>query len=613
MKRLSNLSILWVIFSLTFVPNFIEALSLTRKDDISNYEEHLEIFNVDLNRRDFDLEKELSRILRHDSQLVSEFKPLFMDLLEIGKLNCSTCLNVMNSVDKFVGSPKFEDILFPLATLFCTLAEIFSSRVCKAGVLEWGPHVLNLAKNDVLASQQVCYSVFGPSCANPVIIKANWTLNYPDTPKPAYVVPTSPPEGVQMAKVLHLSDIHMDISYEEGANAHCHDPLCCRGIDGFPISAKWAAGKYGSLAYCDTPLATFEALLSNLSTQNFDWILVTGDLPAHDVYNQTKEDNAYVIGLINDLLWKYFPTTPVLQALGNHGSAPVDQYIPPYMDAEKSPRPMGWLYDTLAEKWLRWLPESTRDTIKSGAFWSWDFIPGLKVVSLNSGYGQSADWYTSINNTDVHGMLQWMINELQDAEDRNLKVWILTHHPHFTLDYYKQKFDEIVHRYINVIVGWFNGHTHKDEMRVIYDPTINGGTPVLTGFVAPSVTTYSDTNMAYRVYYVDSKRENATFRVADYDTYYMNVTDVNNTGNVVWNYEYSFKKAYNMTSLLPVDFDNLLSRMLQDSSLAQDYVNYFYKSTSFHTCDSACAKDIVKHIKVPLLVSGTYDVMDQRF
>ena len=87
------------------------------------------------------------------------------------------------------------------------------------------------------------------------------------------------------------------------------------------------------------------------------------------------------------------------------------------------------------------------------------------------------------------------------------------------------RFDDIIRRYINVIAGWFNGHTHKDELRVIYDPTINGGTPVLTGFVAPSVTTYQDINLGYRIYYVDSKRSNATFRVADYDTYFLNLTD----------------------------------------------------------------------------------------
>ena len=66
------------------------------------------------------------------------------------------------------------------------------------------------------------------------------------------------------------------------------------------------------------------------------------------------------------------------------------------------------LFQMLAEKWLRWLPESTENTVKEGAFWAWEFIPGLKIISINSGYGQSADWYTTANNTDVHGMLQWM-------------------------------------------------------------------------------------------------------------------------------------------------------------------------------------------------------------
>ena len=62
------------------------------------------------------------------------------------------------------------------------------------------------------------------------------------------------------------------------------------------------------------------------------------------------------------------------------------------------------------------------------------------------------------------------------------------------------RFDQIIHRYINVIVGWFNGHTHKDELRLFYDPSLSetSPVPVLTGYVAPSVTTYSDTNMAYR-------------------------------------------------------------------------------------------------------------------
>merc|ERR1719230_2293846 len=221
---------------------------------------------------------------------------------------------------------------------------------------------------------------------------------------------------------------------------------------------------------------------------------------------------------------------------------------------------------------------------------------------MNSAYGQYGDWYTFINNTDVHGMLQWIIEELQDAEDRNIKVWFLSHHPKYTLYYYKEQFDQIIRRYINVIAGWFNGHTHKDEIRLFYDPTVDNGAPVLTGFVAPSVTTYSDANMAYRVYYVDSKRENATFRPVDYDTFFFNITNAKETGEFEWNLEYNVKKAYNMSALLPSDFDHLLSRMLVDSSVAQEYMYFYHKATSPQHCNARCAARVVKKITQYLTV-----------
>ena len=72
-----------------------------------------------------------------------------------------------------------------------------------------------------------------------------------------------------------------------------------------------------------------------------------------------------------------------------------------------------------------------------------------------------------------------------------------------------------------------------------------------------------------------------------------------------------------MTSLLPADFDTLLSQMLEDSSVAQEYVNYFYKSTSFHSCNDACAKNVVNKIQMTLAVAGSDGnidkIIDERF
>ena len=140
MHQISKLPLLRLIIFLALSSSISEGVTLPRPGDFSHHEDYLKHFHLNLNRADFDLEKELDKILGYDNELMTEVKPVFLELLEIGKFDCNTCLSTMSSVDKFLGSAKFEDILFPLATLFCTLAEMFSSRVCKAGVHEWGPH-----------------------------------------------------------------------------------------------------------------------------------------------------------------------------------------------------------------------------------------------------------------------------------------------------------------------------------------------------------------------------------------------------------------------------------------------------------------------------------------
>ena len=32
----------------------------------------------------------------------------------------------------------------------------------------------------------------------------------------------------QTLKVLHITDVHIDVKYQEGTNAVCNQPLCCR-------------------------------------------------------------------------------------------------------------------------------------------------------------------------------------------------------------------------------------------------------------------------------------------------------------------------------------------------------------------------------------------------
>ena len=148
--------------------------------------------------------------------------------------------------------------------------------------------------------------------------------------------------------MLFLSDIHFDKNYTVGLNAECGEPLCCRPPNGPPresacthtatlvpratiislqishcgvavAAGKRAAGPWGDYN-CDCPLQTLENLLQhvgNMSSEvcqgtaqlcvlcgslpiafcvwmQFDWVYVTGDLPPHNVWNQTREDQVRV-------------------------------------------------------------------------------------------------------------------------------------------------------------------------------------------------------------------------------------------------------------------------------------------------------------------------------
>lgn len=102
-------------------------------------------------------------------------------------------------------------------------------------------------------------------------------------PKPAVTRPAF--------KVLHLTDLHTDLEYTEGALASCEEPFCCRPESGpAPSDPTQAALYWGTFAKCDVPLRTVDALLADSKTKvgDIDMIVWTGDNTSHDVWHQTK-------------------------------------------------------------------------------------------------------------------------------------------------------------------------------------------------------------------------------------------------------------------------------------------------------------------------------------
>lgn len=71
-------------------------------------------------------------------------------------------------------------------------------------------------------------------------------------------------EPVPQFKVLHLSDTHFDPYYEEGTNAECNEPLCCRLTNGPAASPQSRAGRWGDYRKCDTPKRTIDNMLQHI-------------------------------------------------------------------------------------------------------------------------------------------------------------------------------------------------------------------------------------------------------------------------------------------------------------------------------------------------------------
>lgn len=72
-------------------------------------------------------------------------------------------------------------------------------------------------------------------------------------------------EGMPTFKVLHLSDTHFDPEYQEGSNADCNEPLCCRANSGVVRSPDKRAGYWGDYRKCDTPARTIQSMLENIA------------------------------------------------------------------------------------------------------------------------------------------------------------------------------------------------------------------------------------------------------------------------------------------------------------------------------------------------------------
>ncbi|XP_037036162.1 sphingomyelin phosphodiesterase isoform X3 [Bradysia coprophila] len=511
----------------------------------------------------------------------------------MSKVSCTACKAGAGLLQHYIQSGKTKDEIIKTIYQYCVNLKIQSPRVCEGVSQLFGVEVIYVLKRVTIGPDEICSFVIGDACGDVYNPYHEWEVEFPPVPKPAVVDIPLPKEGVPTFKVLHLSDTHYDPYYAEGSNADCNEPLCCRLTNGRPLTPNNAAGKWGDYRKCDTPKRTVDHMLDHIADTHadIDYILWTGDLPPHDVWNQTKEENLKIIKETVKQMSEKFPGIPIFPALGNHESAPVNSFPPPYVQQVDSS--ISWLYDELDVQWRNWLPSSVSHTVRRGAFYSVLVRPGFRIISLNMNYCNNKNWWLLLNSTDPATELQWFIYELQSAEFSNEKVHIIGHIPPGHSDCLKvwsRNYYRIISRYESTITAQFFGHTHFDEFEVFYDP-VNLGRATNIAYIGPSVTPYNDLNPGYRIYYVDGDHDHTTRMVIDHENWIMNLREANLYDYPIWYKLYSTRVAYGMKGLRPSDWDELVNTMTNNPEVFDLYYKHYWKNSPVRPpCDPECKK-----------------------
>nr|XP_027229241.1 sphingomyelin phosphodiesterase-like [Penaeus vannamei] len=510
---------------------------------------------------------------------------------ETGKaaLECLECELVVVLLQGEIAAGVSYDALVQESVQICVSQVGMTETFCQGYVPQVAPILYYIFTHNNVSAADFCgmvLSYWGCTSSNPA---REWTVSIHGE-KPPVAPVTLPGPDAPTLKVLHLSDTHMDPLYAPGSNAACPEELCCREESGIAETEEDEAWYWGDYRHCGSPPWMLEDMLAHARAAHpdLDYVMWTGDVVPHNMWSTSREWNLRLVRETNALVRKWFPDVPVFPVVGNHEMSPLDQYSNPGDAPEELSA--DWLYEELAAQWAHLIPSFNDSTVLHAGYYSVLIKPGFRVISFNSMFGYGSNIWLVQTSNDPAGELAWLEDQLAKAEAAGELVHLLGHIPPGIIDVHRawsREYNRIVVRYENVIRGQFFGHTHFDEFQVFHD----GERPVGVAYVAPSQTPWYDLNPAYRVYHVDGDRPDTTRLVLDHETYFLNLTAAEASGEAHWERLYSARDAYGMAALTPADWQDLAERMAADRSLFDVYYKHYVSAGDPYMalgCDDLC-------------------------
>ncbi|KZV71062.1 sphingomyelin phosphodiesterase [Peniophora sp. CONT] len=456
-------------------------------------------------------------------------------------VDCAGCNTLLVPVQTLahLGNDAFVDTF----TSICKITGIEDDDVCEGEIARLGPILAHSVRQFTIGgvtSQKFCFAAFG-LCPEPPVTP--FTVPFPSA------APTNPKTFTSTGKapfqVVHLSDVHIDTQYVVGSDASCNKPICCRDFADSAATPVEPAGPFGA-STCDSPETLANSMLSAVKTlgANAHFAIFTGDVEEGDTWlveqsnvtSDLESFNAQINGL----------SMPLYPSIGNHDAVPVNSFPRNITNTTISSQ---WVFDTQSAGWEPLIGSTAAAEVDadSGCYAVVPEGTNLRIIAINTQYWYKQNFWlydTDSQVADPNGILAFMVEQLQAAEDMGQRAWIIGHIPsgkndvlHDQSNYY----DQIVQRYNNTIAAQFFGHSHKDQFEIAYsnftDQTAATADSIV--FIGPALTPTSG-NPAFKTYDVDPD----TYEVMDMKVYFTNVSSPNFQTSPTWELYYSARDAY---------------------------------------------------------------------
>ncbi|KAJ7185376.1 sphingomyelin phosphodiesterase [Mycena filopes] len=483
----------------------------------------------------------------------------------------------------------------------CKVLKLEDDDVCVGAITEQGPILANALRNISpfgRTATMLCEGTFG-LCQSPAVNRYKVPLSAPPPVARQEAVST----GRAPFQVVHFSDVHIDREYATGSDANCKKPICCRDFADEVKPPTEPAGAFGN-PNCDSPVDLAKSMLEQISTHH-TWSIFTGDVVEAAVWLVNKSEVTNDIRKFNHELATAL-NAPVFPAIGelltlspDSDSAPVNNFP---RDATVGSFDAQWVFDLEGKGWARWTNRTAAREIKhiSGSYSITAPGTNLRIISINTVYWYKQNFWLYDSDTpepDPRGILAFMVNELQLAEEAGERVWIIGHMPpgcEDTLSDQSNYYDQIVQRYHGIIAGQFFGHTHYDEFEIAYsDYGARGAdTAVCVSWIAPALTPRSG-NPAFRVYDVDPD----TYEIMDAKVYSADLKSAGYQTKPEWKLYYSARAEYgplvNLPPTAPLDapFWHTVTEAFEKNETAFERYNTFLtRGGHVAPCDATCKK-----------------------